>query len=196
MTTIERPTTNAVAALFDSLDRIRKRPAIGWDLLWSRSSDWVKPVLPAGGERGGGSSAPSDRDLLERKEDRAASRIHDEARAIVVRMRADAERLDFLWLAANPDMPRKIEGRDMLASQVAAAGLCVSCWRYGQTNKEREKDAKGSYYDREACRRCAGFKREHGVYPPLPLLEMWHGRGKLNWTTALVEQALAEGKKR
>lgn len=195
MTLIDRPTTPAIARLLDELDTLRPRLLAAGDLMWTRTADWVKAQQPTNGERGGGSSAPSDDDLFDRLGDHQASRYHSEIRGLIDRMLADAERLNRLTQITVPKQPRQIQGREMLDAQIAAAGWCVSCWRYNQTEKQRETDGKDHHYDKQACNRCAGFKREHGIYPPVKLLEMWHGRGK-NWTAQFVERALAEAKEK
>lgn len=178
----------------DALDRALPLLRAKGQTALERFADWEKAgQVPRNGERGGGlaEGAPEDR-LAERREDRKAAGYHAEYRTVLARMEADALRLVFLLTEGSQEQRRKIQGKDMLAAQVAANGQCVSCFRYDNTLKDREKGSDGHFYDKEACRRCAGFKREHGIYPPLSLLEHWHGKGKLYWSTKMVEEALAQ----
>lgn len=178
--------------LADELDSLSKAIKVGkLDQALARFADWAKPrSIGASGVRGGGlgDATPEDR-VEDHQQDLRAARYQAEASVLLRRLLEDLERANRLVQIATPRPPRQIEGREMLASQVAAAGLCVSCFRHDRTNKQRETDSAGNYYDKEACRRCAGFKREHGIYPPVSLLEQWHDRGK-NWTTKMVAEAL------
>lgn len=185
------PADPAPAALVDELSTLLMWSPDDWDLIWSRTVDWLKAQQPASGERGGGLAEPTDDLLAERKADRQASAYHDEVRQVVKRMLTDARRLNHLRPVFLPKQPRQIQGREMTLAQIAAEGWCISCHRWNQTIKEREKNSHGHYHDKEACDRCADFKREHGIYPPLSLLEVRHGQLK-NWTTRMVQDALAE----
>lgn len=188
-------TERLIASLERTLDLAR---AGKLDAMLERTWDWTDPgKVPSTGTRGGGlATATPEQVQVDRAEDRKAARMHRELLDDIDTIVDRSSRIEQRYLSTHPKPPRKIQGKDMLASQVAAAGLCVSCWRYDQTQKERERDGKGNYYDKEACRSCADFKREHGIYPPLELLKVKHGQLK-NWNTAMVDEALAgaRGKK-
>lgn len=172
---ISRPTTPALARLLDELDMLRPRLIKTGDLMWSRTSDWVKAQQPKNGERGGGTSAPSDERIFDLMGDRQASRYHDEVKSIVNRMAADADRLRQIIEIADQRQPRQIAGKDMLATQVAAAGFCVSCWRNDQHCVEIEirtsGPAAGQPYYRDLCRFCGGWKAEYGDIPQLDVVQ-------------------------
>lgn len=193
------PQNETVVALLVAIKATETRLRKHGDLLWQRTVDWHRtPRVPPPSL-----VDPEDEDeidprtttqLEDAEGDALASRYKGEVASIANRIRSDLARLVQIDAIVIRDRPRRIEGKDMLSAQVAAGGLCVSCFRYDQTNKDREKDGTGTFYDKEACRRCAGFKRDYNQYPPLTLLEAWHARGK-NWTTAMIDQSLERGAK-
>lgn len=185
------PQNETVVLLVDLLGSARMLLLDHGDRLWQRTVDWHRTgrVPPPSLADEGNPEAVSSQAAEDRMLDGLASRYQAELTALAHRLRSDLARLKQIDANVMRAQPRQIEGKDLVASQVAGHGLCVSCWRYDKTNKDRERDKDGAFYDKEACRRCAGFKREHGIYPPVSLLEHWHARGK-NWTTTMVEQAL------
>lgn len=186
----ERPASPAPAALVDELERLLQWSPADWDMVWSRTVDWLKSQQPSNGERGGGLAEPTDDLLQERKDDRQASRYYEEVRTIAARMLADTRRLNNLRSVFLPKQPRQIQGREMTLAQVAAEGWCTSCFRWDNTIKEREKSARG-YHHKELCDLCHGFLSDHGVLPPIPLIQAKYGQLK-NWTTKMVQEALEE----
>lgn len=186
--TITERTIPAVDALRAEHERLA---VVDLALLWERTGQWEKPMLPSNGVRGGGLAEPTDVDIEDRAGDIAASRYHTEVRDLMAEGLRIAARLNRIAGIVIPKQPRQIQGKEMLDAQVAAEGWCVSCWRYDQTRKDREKNRHGHFHDREACDLCADFKRNHGIYPPLSLLQAKHGQFK-NWTTKMIQTALEE----
>lgn len=177
MTTIDRdtrPSSTAIAGLLDDLEQLRRRLVKDGDLLWSRTSDWVKPVMPAKGERGGGTAEPSDRDLQDRLMDRAASRYHAEVKATIDRMRQDGARLVRLMEIVNPAPAVTLKAGQMQLAQVASEGWCVSCWRNDRKCEPIAKRPTGEPYYKDLCRGCGEWKAEHGQVPPLAILVLRH----------------------
>lgn len=174
------------------------------DNLWDMFSSWTygpRPA-PASGERGGGGSEVDQEDRKdEAAKDRRASRIFDQWKtALANKEEADNELRRLIAIGVLEDRTktrnRAGELNPILAAEVAAAGLCVSCHRLDQTCFDREKDGKGVFYDREACRRCRRFKNDEGIYPPVELLHIWHKLGRRFWTTAEVAAALDNARNR
>lgn len=183
-----RPTTPAVASLLDELDRLRARLEKDGDLIWQRTEDWVKPRVPAAGERGGGSGeGPSDYVLEERKDDAAASRYYAEVRAITKRMTDDSRRLCEIASLAVPPKSAVLTNRNLQAAQVAAEGWCVSCWRDELTCEPIALRPTGEPYYKDRCRGCGMWKAEHGQDPPLAILQKRHAGIRV--TTRDVEAA-------
>lgn len=189
----KRPQQNeTVVALIDAFTLAAAKLKDHGDTLWQRTADWnrTRRIPPPDL-----SDIEDDEDRISREEaeerlgDALASRYQSEVAAIAKRLRSDLARLNQIDAIVVRAQPRQLVGKELVTAQVAGAGFCVSCWRYDKTIKDRERDSNGAFYDKEACRRCARFKRDYGVYPPVPLLEHWHGRGK-NWTTAMIAQAL------
>lgn len=190
-----KPSNETVVALIASLGMAQTKLRDHGDTLWQRTVDWNRtPRIPRPSLAD--EQDPDTVSTLEAEErlgDALASRYQSEVAALANRLRSDLARLNQIDAIVIRAQPRALVGKELVTSQVAGAGFCVSCWRWDQTIKDRERDAKGAFYNKEACRRCSGFKSEHGVYPPVSLLEHWHAKGK-NWTTAMVQTALeAEG---
>lgn len=166
---------------------------------WKRLHSWQTAPHLGGDERGGGDGGTSDnRDQLE---DRRVARYFAEYVDLLTGLLAPLRRLDRLHDLAQVEdrtvhRTRSGDLDPMLAAEAAAAGWCASCWRYEQTCHPREKDPEGHYYDRQHCRRCARFRNEHGITPPVELLRLWHGLGRTRWTTTEVETALAKARGR
>lgn len=189
MTTNER----SIAALDALREQAGTVLALDLDLVWQRTSEWEKPLLPANGQRGGGTSAPSDDALEDRLHDRAASRYHDELRQLVKQLTADLNRLERIHGIVCPPQTRRLNSRDLQASQVATEGWCVSCWRDDKNCtpialRPASGDAIARPYYKDRCRFCGAWKNEHGQDPPLPLLQKHHAGRHI--TTSDVEQAL------
>lgn len=167
--------TRPMQALEDDLRRTLLLFPDKADLMWSRTVDWQRIRPPSTEERGGGSGgAASDQAVEDRLGDAAAARYHDELKALVRRLTTDLRRLQRIAGIVLPAQPRKIQGRDMLAAQVAAEGWCVSCWRDDQYLHPIEKDPKGHKRHRDLCRFCGGWKAEHGDLPPMDVLRRLH----------------------
>lgn len=182
-----------VVALLTVMGDARTRLADHGDLLLQRTVDWHRTgrVPPPSLVDAETEELASLLAAEERIADALASRYASEVRAIAHRLRSDLARLNQIDAIVIRSQPRQLEGKELVAAQVAGAGFCISCWRYDKTIKDRETQKDGSFYDKEACRRCRRFKNDHGIFPPLSLLEQWHARGR-NWTTAMVDQALTE----
>lgn len=155
--------------------------------------------VPNGGERGGGLGTAAPEETFDAASDRKAAGYENEYCTLLARIEADLRRVEHLHAIAVVEDRLKTRNRSgdldpLLAAEAAAAGYCASCWRLDQTCNDREKDGEGNYYDRNACRRCVRFKNEHGIYPPLDLLHIWHKLGRRQWTTAEVDAALAAAK--
>jgi hypothetical protein len=184
MTTVDRP-PQSVQKMLDELDRLRD---LDWGLLFQRSAEWVKPVLPANGQRGGGSSAPSDRDLADQLLDRAASRYHAELQAIVREMHDRAARIVRIAGFVMPPPPVVLRQGQMLNAQVANEGWCVSCWRNDKRCEPIALRPSGEPYYKDLCRPCGEWKAEHGTVPPLSILRLRHDGRRV--TQKDVENAL------
>ncbi len=190
------PSNETVVALLAAIGEMQTKLRDHGDLLWQRTVDWRRtPRIPK-------PSLADDVDpeavsLIEAEErlgDALASRYQNEVAAIANRVRSDLARLRQIDAIVIRAQPRSLATKELVTTQVAGAGFCVSCWRYDQTIKDRERDNRGDFYDKEACRRCSRFRKDHGIYPPLALLEQWHARGR-NWTTAMVTSALEEAQR-
>lgn len=175
--------------------RAKAQKALTLDLeaMWTRTGEWAKPVLPSNGERGGGSSSPSDRDLEDRLGDRVASRYHAELRQILERQVNDMERLSRLREILFPPQPLKIAGKHMLAAQIATEGWCVSCWRNDRTCNPIALRPTGEPYYKDRCRPCGEWQAEYGQDPPMSILKLRHDGRRV--TQADVDEAL-KGKSR
>ena len=149
------------------------------DLLWQRTVDWQRIQKHADDSRGGGSGEAASDDVIEdRIGDATAARYHDEVQALARRILADLQRWQKIASIVLPPQPRKLQGRDMLAAQVAAEGWCVSCWRDEQTlvpiPVKASGPQKGQPYYTDLCRFCGGWKGEHGQVPPIDILQRHH----------------------
>lgn len=175
---LRRP--QAVEALEDALATAQALRGEHLDLLWQRTVDWQRVRHMADrGERGGGSGeAASDDAIEERIGDAAAARYHDEVQTLVRRVTADLARLHRIAGIVIPAQPRRLQGRDMLAAQVAADGWCVSCWRDEQAlvpiAVRASGPQKGRPYYTDLCRFCGGWKAEHGQVPPIDVVQRHH----------------------
>lgn len=183
-------TTPAAIALLDELERLR---VIDWDLLFQRTSDWEKPVLPANGERGGGGGErPSDDVLEDRREDRRASGKHQQLRSDVRVATEALMRIRFLYAEVNRPTIKSLPAKEMQLAQVATEGWCVSCWRDDRWCEPIAKRPTGEPFYKDRCRFCGQWKAEHGQDPPLVILQKRHAGQRI--TQADVEKALGKAK--
>lgn len=188
-TPTDLPTVTAIAGLVTDLERARKRYAVSGDLIWQRTLDWVKRLMPTKGERGGGTAEPTDRDIEDRVGDRAASKYHDEVLTTIARVRADLARLLRIADLVDPPAAITLKSGQLQIAQVAAEGWCVSCWRNDKTcNPIALRPNKQPYY-KDRCRPCGEWKHEHGQDPPMSILAMRHAGRRV--TTADVAMATA-----
>lgn len=75
--------------------------------------------------------------------------------------------------ALKPGKARKIDPTDVVAD-----GWCKSCFRLEGLLEPITTDSAGRPYYRGLCRWCGGFKAEHGIEPPVPLLQLRHRHGR------------------
>lgn len=176
--------TPLIDAYFDA---IRLAGGVDVRALLERFTDWEKPVMPVNGQRGGGSSAPSDDDLQARADDRQASRYATELRQLLQQHTDLNHRLHRLQQIGFPPNPVQV-GKHMQAAQIAAEGWCVSCWRNDRTCNPIALRASGQPYYRDRCRPCGEWHAEHGQDPPLSILQKRHQGTRV--TQKDVEKAL------
>lgn len=171
--------TKALAELAETLDRARALLLANGDDVWRRTLDWQRADRLPGETRGGGNTAPSDDAIRERAGDRKAGMLHDEYRTLLARTSADLRRLVAIHAEATPHQPRRLQGKDMLASQIAANGWCESCWRDDHRLVEIETRSDGAPYYRGLCRWCGGWKHEVGHLPSVEQVRQHHTTGRV-----------------
>lgn len=160
-------------------------------LTGERFAAWQKAVMPRlfesddDAQEAAVRESRSERDDEDRRGDAQAGRYLSEWVALLDRIGSDAARADALLTVGNPPQPRRLAQRDMQPAQIAAEGLCVSCWKAGIKD---EDTVPGRYRDR--CRFCGDWRGEHGEDPPGWLLRKRQVHGKRSVTTADVAKAL------
>lgn len=157
------------------------------DVLWQRSSDWVRVETRSGdGERGGGlGDAVSEDAIGEKIADRQASRYHSELLNLLPRLFADARRARAVVEIVCPSQPRKLKGQELTVAQAAAEGWCASCHR--DDGFIEPVHPQGRYKD--WCRFCGEWKAAHGgELPPLGVVRWRHRHPGKHVPLAIVEQ--------
>ena len=160
-------------------------------LAGERFSAWTKAAMPRlfesddDAQEAAEVAGRTERDEADRRGDALAAAYWSEWQALLRRLESDTARAVRLMGVANPPQPSRLSQRELQPAQVAAEGLCVSCWKA----KIRDEDvASGQYRDR--CRFCGDWRGAHGEDPPAWLLKKRQIHGKRSLTTADVARAL------
>lgn len=180
-------TTPELIRMYEELTKLADLPNM--DVLWQRTVDWQRIEKISNETRGGGSGEAASEDVIaDRIGDATASRYHDEVAHLVKALHDSAARLARIHQIVMPGQPRRLQGKDMLVTQVAADGWCVSCWRHDQTlvpiALRTSGPDKGKAYYRDRCRFCGGWKAEHGQDPNMDTLERHHDGRRIVKRTA------------
>lgn len=136
----------------------------------------------------------TDLEIEDRRGDAQAAAYFAEWKALVKRLAADVARADRLMEIANPPDRRRLKHGEKQAAQIAAEGMCVSCWRGGEKQEielrpESDPEVPAKPYYKDLCRWCGTFKATHGQLPPASLVAKHHRVGE-HVTTADVAKAL------
>ena len=169
---------------------------------WDRVDAWCNPQMPRHREplsseeqEEQSRESRSDFDDVERRDDAAAARYKAKLESACARWLAATAEIETILAVCNPEKPKTLKSRDMQLAQVAAEGLCVSCWRNDEhfteieLRPEKNPHVKARPYYKDRCRFCGGWKAEHGKDPPVPILRIHHTTGR-HVTTADVAKAL------
>jgi hypothetical protein len=179
--------------LADRLQELAARLRSEGGLTGERFAAWQKAVMPRlfesddDAQEAAVRESRSERDDENRRGDAQAARYLSEWTAVLDRVGSDTARMDALMTVANPPQPRRLAQRDMQPAQLAAEGLCVSCWKA----EIRDEDTDSVRY-RDRCRFCGDWRGEHGEDPPGWLLRKRQIHGKRSVTTADVAKALGK----
>lgn len=136
---------------------------------WKNAAEWTRPGQPpTRGERGGGieEGVCSDDRAAERRDDARASkmlkRMQSDAAEAIARLTSLLNRIEE---CAKPGS-NNLATREKQATQIAADGWCVSCWRAGGLVEIATRPTGEAYY-RDRCRTCGTHRAETGEDPPL-----------------------------
>ncbi|MDZ7732215.1 MAG: hypothetical protein U5R31_03105 [Acidimicrobiia bacterium] len=178
-------------ALATQLERLARRLRTEGDTALQRAHDWTPGPRP--GDAHDTPPQPGDPDyrepapgitpdtavtteqLADRAGDRATARIADQLHRILDTLdttQHDAHaRLD--------DLRPPTSLRPATSADAAAAGYCRSCWRYDHTLTQVARRRDGTKEFTDYCWWCGQFRRDHGIDPPVSLVEKRIRHGKV-----------------
>ena len=169
---------------------------------WERCDNWTDSRMPLHREplsteeqEDAKRECRSDLDDEERRDAAAAARYRARLEAATARWLAATAEIETIITVCNPPKAKTLKNRDLQLAQVAAEGLCVSCWKDDarhtdiELRPEKNPYVKAKPYYKDRCRFCGQWKAEHGQDPPVSILRIHHTTGR-NLTTADVAKAL------